>query len=55
MRKPAKILLAIAAIIILGTVGDMDYRDAVLAEQNYDGMVCEGLWPDYKNISPVCD
>lgn len=41
--------------IILGIIGTMDYEDAKNEEAFYTQMVCEGTWPDYKNLSPVCD
>jgi hypothetical protein len=55
MNKPTKILLGAVLFLILGIIGNMDYRDAVLAEQHYARMVCDEIWPDYKGLEPECD
>tara|TARA_R110002020_G_scaffold46129_1_gene131400 strand:- start:115 stop:330 length:216 start_codon:yes stop_codon:yes gene_type:complete len=55
MNKPTKILLGTVLFLILGIAGNMDYRDAVLAERHYVTMVCDGHWPDYKELEPECD
>jgi hypothetical protein len=39
----------------MGLVGDADYADAVAEEQFYKQMVCEGKWPDYKNLGVDCE
>jgi len=49
------ILLAAAFVVMYGLVGAMDYDDAVQAENTYTQMVCDGLWPDYKNLNVECD
>jgi hypothetical protein len=35
-------------VIILGCVGEGDYRDAVEQQRLYEQMVCEGVWPEYQ-------
>tara|TARA_R110000822_G_scaffold297839_2_gene420515 strand:+ start:483 stop:716 length:234 start_codon:yes stop_codon:yes gene_type:complete len=55
MNNPIKILLGAVLFLILGIAGNMDYRDAVLAEQHYATMICDGHWPDYKELKPECD
>ena len=50
-----KILIWVAVFIALGIIGNMDYHDAVLAEQHYAAMVCDGHWPDYKELNPECN
>jgi hypothetical protein len=55
MNKPTKILLGAVLFLILGIVGNMDYHDAVLEEQHYVTMVCDGFWPDYQELEPECD
>lgn len=47
--------MALAGFLIFGIVGNMDYEDAKNDGAFYAQMVCEGTWPDYKNLSPVCD
>jgi len=55
MKKLIVIAGAILFLGLMGIVGNMDYDDAVLAEQHYAQMVCDGYWPDYKDISPKCE
>lgn len=54
MNEPTKILFGVAAFLILAAVGNMDYHDAVLAEQHYATMACDGYWPDYKELKLEC-
>ena len=54
MNEPTKILFGVAVFLILAAIGNMDYHDAVLAEQHYATMVCDGHWPDYKELKPEC-
>ena len=54
MNEPTKILFGVAVFLILAAVGNMDYHDAVLAEQHYATMVCDGHWPDYKGLKLEC-
>ena len=53
------VLTVIAGVVLLlgllGLTGNMDYRDAVLAEERYTTMVCDGHWPDYQHLSPQCE
>lgn len=49
------ILLVAVFVVMYGVVGTMDYNDAVQAEKRYAQMVCDGLWPDYKNLNVECD
>ena len=30
------------------------YKDSLADAEQYSIMVCEGTWPDYKNINPDC-
>lgn len=46
------IIAAFFAAVLL--VGSMSYQDMVEEDAFYTQMVCEGTWPDYKNLSPVC-
>ena len=55
MNKPTKILLGAVLFLILGIAGNMDYNDAVLEEQHYVTMVCDGFWPDFKQFGLKCD
>jgi len=51
-----KQVLTIAVIIALfGVVGKMDYRDELKQEKQYQTMVCEGTWPNYKDLEVDCN
>ena len=48
-----KQVLTIAAVIaVFGAVGEMDYRDEL---RQYQTMVCEGTWPNYKDLEVDCN
>ena len=52
-------LIVIAGVVLflglMGIIGNMSLEDALLEEQHYTEMVCDGFWPDYKDISPECE
>jgi len=49
-------LLIIAALsLVLAVISEMDFREAKEEELIYQMMVCEGVWPDYKHLSPRCE
>ena len=49
-------LLIVAALsLILALAGEMDHREAQDEALIYQTMVCEGTWPDYKNLAPRCE
>lgn len=51
-----KTILIIAVLVgVFGAVGSMDYTDQVEQESHYTSMVCNGLWPDYQRLKPVCN
>jgi len=51
-----KQVLTIAAVIaVFGAVGEMDYRDELKQEKQYRTMVCEGTWPNYKDLDVDCN
>ena len=54
-EKKLAITLLVGFLIVMGLVGDADYADAVAEEQFYKQMVCEGKWPDYKNLGVDCE
>ena len=54
-EKKLAITLLVGFLIVMGLVGDADYTDAVAEEQFYKQMVCEGKWPDYKNLGVDCE
>ena len=43
----------IIAVLFL-VIGTMSYKDSLADAEQYTIMVCEGTWPDYKNINPDC-
>lgn len=48
------LLFAVAFLLALGLVGQMDYQSELDAEAHYTEMVCGGHWPDYENRNPDC-
>lgn len=48
------LLTFIAALAILAVVGTMDFEDAKANDAYYVSMVCDGLWPNYKNLDITC-
>ena len=43
----------ILAILFLA-IGTMSYKGSLADAEQYSIMVCEGTWPDYKDINPDC-
>ena len=51
-----KTLFSVVALVALvGVAGTMDYQDELKEEEHYTTMVCDGSWPNYKNIQVDCD
>lgn len=42
-------------ILLVGIVGRLDYKDEITEESQYKRMVCQGAWPNYKDLSINCD
>jgi len=42
-------------LIVLGLVGKADYEDELAEESFYNQMVCDGNWPDYKELGVSCE
>jgi len=49
------ILLMIALFAIVVFVSNMSYEDELNQYVYYEAMVCEGYWPNYKNLDVQCD
>lgn len=48
MNKNAKNwLIALAVVVVIGVVGNMDYEDTVREQLSYCENVKAGVWPDY--------
>ena len=47
-------LIAMAFIAVLALIGEMGYQDALIEQEIYAELVCNGTYPDYKNINPEC-
>lgn len=45
----------VALIAVIGMVGTMDYQDELREAEHYEAMVCNGHWPNYKNIEVNCN
>ena len=57
-RQVSKMIVIAGAILffgLIGIVGNMSLEDALNEERHYAEMVCDGHWPDYKDISPECE
>ncbi len=57
-RTLEKIVAAFALILALtlyGIVSEMDYQDSLHQEAHYKEMVCDGHWPDYKELRLPCE
>ena len=54
-RTGVIIVAIILWLVAMGVAGKMDYDDAVLMEKQYLKMVCQGHWPNYKQIEVKCD
>jgi hypothetical protein len=51
-----KIVLALAAVLaVFGLVGEMDYQDELKEMEHYEAMVCDGNWPNFKNLEVNCN
>jgi hypothetical protein len=50
----APILILVGGLTVLGLMGNLAYEDSLSQADLYQTMVCEGTWPDYKNLNPSC-
>lgn len=50
-----KYTLITVFVVILGYIGNLDYQDEVNDESNYKQMVCQNVWPNYRNLDIDCD
>ena len=54
--KLLHIVILIAFLsMIFALAAEIDYREAQDEALIYKTMVCEGVWPDYKNLAPRCE
>jgi len=49
------ISITLVLAIALLAAGSMSYKDSLADAERYRNMVCEGTWPDYKDINPDCE
>ena len=54
LRIIRHMLIAMAFIAVLALIGEMGYQDALIEQELYAELVCDGTYPDYKNINPEC-
>lgn len=47
-------LTAILLLAALAWASTMDYQDELAEERRYIEFVCDGTWPNYKNIKLEC-
>ena len=55
LRIIRHMLIAMAFIAVLALIGEMGYQDALIEQEIYAELVCDGTYPDYKNINPECN
>ena len=54
MSKAEMLGALITFVVALGWVGSSDMEDQIAQDDLYVDMVCDGKWPDYKNLQPEC-
>lgn len=54
-QKRAALIGLVMFLIVLGLVGNADYEDELAEEAFYVEMVCDGKWPDYKELGVTCE
>lgn len=52
--KHKRLLAFVVLAIAFMAAGSMDYQAELDEERIYRTNVCEGFWPDYKHLKPVC-
>jgi O-antigen/teichoic acid export membrane protein len=55
LRIIRHMLIAMAFIAVFALIGEMGYQDALIEQEIYAELVCDGTYPDYKNINPECN
>ena len=48
------LLTVVALVVMVGVVGTMDYQDELKEAEHYAAMVCDGSWPNYKEVEVDC-
>ena len=48
------IYITMIIAVLLLVIGTMSYKDSLADAEQYTILVCEGTWPDYKDINPDC-
>lgn len=43
------------AVLLYLTVSTLDFHAAKAMDRNYTAMVCQGVWPNFKNRDIDCD
>ena len=49
------LVMLLLFFILLGLMGQQDYEQEIQDAETYKNMVCDGYWPDYKNLELNCD
>ena len=55
LRIIRHMLIAMAFIAVFALIGEMGHQDALIEQELYAELVCDGTYPDYKNINPECN
>ncbi len=48
------VLIGVALAILFMLASSLSVQDEIAEGTHYTEMVCQGHWPDYKEISPDC-
>jgi hypothetical protein len=54
MNRLQKILIGAGLLIVVGLIGNSDFEHEQSIDAHYVSNVCNGYWPDYKEINPKC-
>jgi hypothetical protein len=54
-EKRLALIALLIFLTVMGLVGRADYEDELAEESFYEQMVCDGHWPDYKNVGVSCE
>ena len=52
--KHKRLIAFVVLVIAFMAASSMDYQAELDEERIYRTNVCDGLWPDYKNLKPLC-
>ena len=51
----SRVYLAVLLLLVALVALHLGHDDEQAAADHYADMVCQGLWPDYKGVTPECE